>query len=369
MKRRSLLHAMSAAAAVGTPSLVWAQRTEIAVGLTLPGTGPQAEVAIDLLAGYEVALKSRGVDLIVLDDKFKPETTAANVKLLAANRNIVAISGLVGTPNASVAIPVARELGMPIVGLRSGAQNLRDGKDGVLHLRSSFDSEIVKIVSVSKNSGSKGLVVIHTNDPFGIWARDAMLVANKEQGQPDPLVLSLDRELGNLAAVGKEAQQFLASPQGAGYGVALLMIAKPMTELVNVLRLQHKLISPMYAMSFTGTRAISEKKDDALRGLGLVSAFPLPRDISFRLSKTFLAEIEQQKRMDLANSLTAIEGWFYGAVLRAAISRGATRKSMMETMLKAPLDIGGQEIAFDSSKVGYRYLHIFHKHQDGRLVA
>lgn len=372
MNRRNLLSAAGSASALSLMALPVSTRAAqlaVSVGLSLPMTGSQSEVAKDLLGGYTVALKAAGIDVVVLDDEFKPEKTVANLRAFGANKDIVAVSGIVGTPNAAAAIPVARELGLPIVGLRSGALNLRDGKDGVYHLRASYDDELTKIASASKNAGLTSLLVIHSDDPFGKGVLATMTQAMAAQGLTPPHTLALDRELKNLAEVAENARAFLASPAGAGRGIALLMIQKPMSELMKKLRIEHKLVSPTFAMSFVGTRAVSEQKEPYLTGLGLVSAFPLPRDISFRLSKAFRTDIEAQKREDLLNSLTAFEGWFYGSVLKAAIRKGGSRATMASTLARNSLDIAGQEVAFDASKVGFRYLHLMHKGADGRLSA
>lgn len=369
MNRRHLMTAVGSVGLLNSLAYPAAAQGSPVVGLSLPLTGPQAEVAKDLLGGYSVAFKSSGIGMLVLDDEFKPEKTVANIRTFAANKDVTAVSGIVGTPNAAAAIPVARELGMPIVGLRSGAQNLRDGKDGVYHLRSSYDDELTKIATVATNSGLTSLLVIHSDDAFGKGALATMIKAMADQKLAAPKVLSLDRELKNLAEVSEAARAFLASPSGAGSGIALLMIQRPMSELLRNIRLEHKLIHPVFAMSFVATRAVSEQKEPFMTGLGLVSAFPLPRDVSFRLSKAFRADIEAQKREDLLNSLTAFEGWFYGSVLKAAIRKGATRLNMAATLARGVLDIAGQEVAFDTSKVGFRYLRLLVKGYDGRLIA
>ena len=132
LNRRHILTTASVlAASVTLPEFVFG--AEPVLGLTLPMTGAQAEVAKDLLAGHETALKAVGGPLVlrVLDDGFTPEKTAKNVDILASDPQVIGISGIVGAPNAQLALPVAVRMGLPVVGIRSGASSLRDGREGL----------------------------------------------------------------------------------------------------------------------------------------------------------------------------------------------------------------------------------------------
>ena len=168
LNRRHILTTASVlAASVALPKFAFA--AEPVIGLSLPITGAQAEIAKDLLAGYEKALKAVNGPLVlrVLDDGIAPETTAKNMETLAADPQVIGISGIVGTPNAQAALPVAVRLGLPVVGIRSGASSLRDGQDGVFHLRASYEDELDKIAAMCAGAGLKKIVIVHSDDSFG----------------------------------------------------------------------------------------------------------------------------------------------------------------------------------------------------------
>lgn len=363
MKRRSLLVAGVAAAAgmpiarAGTPVL----------GLTLPLTSVQAEVAMELQGGYELALKAADspIRLMVLDDSSKPNQTAENVKHLASNPDVIALSGIVGTPHAQAGIPVARAAGLPVVGIRSGAQLLRDGKPGVYHLRSSFEAELDKLAVMCAGGAMKSLAILYSDDSFGTGSRDQLVKSLKAVGVGVAKPVPVERNGSNLAAAAAECAEQVK--RGEATGIALLLLAKPMTAAAIQLRVQHKIIMPLYAMSFSAVRSVASDNVPGLNGLGLVSAFPLPRASATPTCYAYRAACAKFNRQDLVESLTAYEGFFYGSVI--AKTEAYTREGVVKRM-NAGLLVHGKDIVMDSERVGYRYLEIVSKSvHDGRLRA
>jgi len=131
MRRRTLLTA-AAAAVASFPMQSMGKGQNKLIGLSLPLTGNQSDVAIDLQRGYGLALQGTGSDLRlqVLDDAGDASRTAANVAALASNSSVIALSGLVGTPHAEKALPIATAGGLPVVGIRSGAKSCASVKAG-----------------------------------------------------------------------------------------------------------------------------------------------------------------------------------------------------------------------------------------------
>ena len=72
MKRRKLL--VGSAAALAAPHLALASTPTI--GVTLPLTGVQGEVARDLEVGYRLAIAEAGLAVRVMDDESVPEMVA-----------------------------------------------------------------------------------------------------------------------------------------------------------------------------------------------------------------------------------------------------------------------------------------------------
>lgn len=337
------------------------------IGLSLPLSGNQAEVARDLQLGYGLALKAAGSDLqlLVLDDGGDATRTATNVQALASNPNVLVLSGVVGTPHAQQALPIAAKAGLPVIGIRSGAKSLRDGRAGVFHLRSSFEDELDKIANMCAGAGLQTVGIIHSDDSFGKGSREHLVGALKAKGVEVLAPMPVARDGTNLSAVAAQCASAVSLKDKAA-GVVLLMIAKPMTDTTKALREVHKIALPIFTMSFVATRSFSTEATPYLTGLGLVSAFPIPQTSYSDASKQFRRECIKADMPEIAGSLTAYEGYFYGSVI--ALLGAQTREQMVQKM-QAGVRFADQAIKPDASKVAYHYLEIVRKSADGKLKS
>lgn len=363
MRRRALL--LSAASAAGAPML--ARAASPTVGVTLPLSGVQAEVARELEAGYRMAAAEAGVGVVVMDDESVPDRVAENVRQLAADPSVTVLSGIVGTPHAQAGLAAAKKGGLPVVGIRSGAQFLRKGDPTVFHLRASYDDELDKMVAYCRGAGIKQLAIIFSEDSFGTSSRDHLVGRLGSAGITLVSNLGVDRNGANIAAVA--AKTATAARSGGMTAVALLLIVKPMVATATELRLKHSFMLPILAMSFTITQAVATTTDRALDGLGLVSAFPLPRSAVGTFQQRYRAALSRAGRaQSLAESVTAYEGYFYGTVAARAASASMGSRDGLVRAMRAGMSLGGDvRVEFGSGMVGYHFLEFVHKSRDGRL--
>lgn len=367
MKRRSVL-AGAVAAAIAHPCVSFASNRVL--GLTLPKTGVQAEVARDLELGYRIALESSDVELglKVLDDESNPDKAAENVRLLAADSSVIALSGIVGTPHAQAALPVATKAGLPVVGIRSGASSLRTGAPGIFHLRSSFEDELSKVVTQCSGGGFQHLVVLYSNDSFGTASKDHLLKQMANSGINLLSAIPVERNGSNIPAACETASKQLYGSKVAA-GVVLLLIANPMVQAVAELRGKHKIALPLFAMSFTATRTIATQPNPQLAGMGVVDAFPIPWSSRTPLALQFRADAKRLNKPEAIDSLTSLEGYFYGSVIARAAAHGGGRNALVKT-LHSGITVAGQSINFDDNLVGYKFLEVVRKSTfDGRFKA
>lgn len=369
MKRRTLV-AYAALAALQNTRVALSmpiKPTEKIIGLSLPLSGVQAEVGKDLEQGYRLALKASDSDyqLLVLDDGGEVVRATSNVKAFASNQNVIACSGLVGTPHAQAAIPVATAAGLPIVGIRSGASSLRDGRAGVFHLRSSYEEELETIARMCSGMGLKAVAIIHSADSFGEGSRSHLVAALKARGIATMAPMPAARDGSNISAVTAQCAE-LVSIKDTPTGVVLLMISAPMSEAAKILREKHRIFLPMIAMSFTATKTVASDIIPHLSGLGLVSAFPIPATSSSELSKQFRRDCDKYGLPDLKGSLTAYEGWFYCLTL---IKTGARTRDQVSQKMQTGLRVMDQLIKPDVQMVGYHYLEIVMKSPNGKLIS
>ncbi len=369
MKRRTLLHGASASLAVATGTV--RANTRIRVGVPLPFTGVQSEVANDLRAGYEMAFvrandSGLNIEAIWADDEAKADNTARLVEQFARDRSILATTGIVGTPHAKAAVPRAVVGGLPVVGIRSGAAELRDGTKGVYHLRASYTDELTSMVKVIHGAGLTRLAVVYSADAFGTAA--SAHVEKMAAALGLTLVANEPSDRGGAditAAVGKALDR-----DRRATALLMLVLEGPMLKGVAHARQHMSFLSPVFCMSFCATRRLAEANEPHLVGLGLMSAFPLPRTDLSALADKFRLSAVAWHRPGIIHSLTAFEGYMYGAVLSTALLRAkeTTRYGLMAA-LSLPQDVGGIRVAFDAQYVGYRYLRLVYKSGTGVMRA
>lgn len=360
MQRRTLM--LGGAVTVAIPRFLCAATPTL--GVTLPLSGVQAEVAKELEIGYRMAAAEAGIAIKVLDDESSPEKVAANIKRLGSDPSVVALSGIVGTPHAQAGLAAAKAADLPVVGIRSGAQFLRTGSPSVFHLRASYEDELDKMVEYCRGLGIQQMAIMYSDDSFGTSSRDHLISRLKAAGIKVASSVGVERNGGNMTDASRQTAEAVRDGLSA---VALLLIVKPMVAAAKELRITHSIALPILAMSFTITGNVATTTDKALSGLGLVSAFPLPRagaDIR-RLYREALTR--DNKPAVLTQSVTAYEGYFYGTVVGRVISQSGGNRDLVNKKLMSGMTFGGMTLDFSKGNVGYHYLEFLHKARDGLL--
>ena len=370
MQRRVVLQSI---AALGAPAVLCHARavSAVRVGISLPITSVQSAVAADLKAGLQLAFaraQQRGMDISPEweDDKSEPDRTCAAMERFGTDPRFLATTSIVGTPHAIKALPVAARVGLPVVGLRSGSSELRDGRAGVFHLRASFNDELNKMLSQIAGPGPTPFAVVYSDDAFGRAAiQHVKLVAAAKKME---LVASAaaDRNGANVQAMVTSVVRQPGKPAGA---LLMLMIAEPMERGVRHARETLNFLNPIFCMSFCATRSLAESRAEYLKGLGLMSAFPLPRVDITPLSQDFV-RLAKAFNPGTERSLTSYEGFVYGSTLTQGLAQAKElSRAGLRAALRRPLNVGGYRIAFDDRNVGFRYLQTLRKSYDGVLRA
>lgn len=362
LSRRDLL--ISGAAAVASAPFVARAASIPVLGLTLPLTGVQSEIALDMLDGYRLAAASMddSFSIEVLDDASDPARTTENIRKLGASAGVLAASGIVGTPHAQAALPVATASGLPVVGIRSGAASLRGGEAGVFHFRSSYEAELDRLAQILAGSGSKNVEVIFSDDSFGKGSVKTLRASLDRLGVKMAEPISVNRNGENLAAsVERLAERARAAKEYTA--IVLLVIAGPMIDATRLLREKHKIVAPVYAMSHVANRRLAMENLPSFSGLGVMLAFPLPRVSKEAIAYKYRSIAIASKKPELVESLAAYEGFFYGTVFGAAfreIGTGGTRKELSQALRKG-FSVGGVQVAMNSKNEGYSFVDVAYK--------
>src|SRR5262249_35708864 len=89
---------------------------------------------------------------------------------LVEKDQVFALAGYVGTPTAKVAVPIAQEGKVPLLGIFSGAMLLREPVQRyVLNVRASYDDETEALVAhLTSAKKASRIGVFYQNDSFGM---------------------------------------------------------------------------------------------------------------------------------------------------------------------------------------------------------
>jgi ABC-type branched-subunit amino acid transport system substrate-binding protein len=353
--RRHVLATGAAACVAGVPTFAIGASRPV-VGLSLPIKGVQATVAKEMLSGYTAALEGVA-EMRVLDDESVAAKTTKNIDSFAADSAVIATTGIVGTPHAKEAIPVARAGNLPVVGIRSGAGELRDGSQNVFHLRASYEEEINKVMEMA--SLYRVIGVLYSDDAFG---KGALAHAEKVAAAKGCVIgaqIAVDRNGSNV----KQKVAELALRKDRLGAVLLALIQVPALNATKELREGHNFVMPIFGMSFIATSTFAASTDPAYDGIALASPFPLARTAIEEMAASFRSKMAEAKTENLIASPTAFEAYFYASVLADAIVRGGPTRAKVREYLSRPAQMSVKQvpIKFDQLRVGYRYLNILRK--------
>ena len=152
---------------------------KLVFGQTACFSGPNRHLGIRINAGIQAAFAARnrqgGIDgrqleLVAKDDGYEPNAAAANAAEFVETDNVFAIVGGVGTPTARRSAPILREAKIPLVGMFTGADFLRNPRTfpNVVNLRTGYFEEVEALVAhMIDDLGKKRFGVIYQDDAFG----------------------------------------------------------------------------------------------------------------------------------------------------------------------------------------------------------
>ena len=142
-------------------------------------SGPCRRAGLQVSAGILAAFHERNLqggvngrrlELVSRDHEYQAAKAAADAMKFAADNNVFAIIGGIGSPTARRMAPILRHANIPFVGTVSGADFLRDRTrfPNVVNLRSSYREEMRRLVSYMFNKlGARRFGVIYQDDAFG----------------------------------------------------------------------------------------------------------------------------------------------------------------------------------------------------------
>ncbi len=179
---------------------------KIVVGTTGAQQGPLAFIGKPYFDGMKAYIQmvnedggvaGKEIELIVLEDEFKPENSIANVQKLIDDEEVFALVGLFGTPGVKASIPLVQEAGVPAVYFATGATAPTRAGENFFPVQPNYFYE-GKLMSqyALEYFKSKKVAVIYRSDDVGLDGLDGIREGLKLQDRTDALVADLSFDAG-----------------------------------------------------------------------------------------------------------------------------------------------------------------------------
>ena len=312
----------------------------------------------------------RRLALVAKDDGYEPDQAAANVRQFVADNNVFALIGGVGTPTSRRIAPILRDAGIPLVGLFSGVNALRDAKryPNIVHLRASYADEVDRIVAHMVNErGKRRFGIIYQDDVFG---RGVLAHFKKALERHDMPILAKSAFSRNTHAI--HSSVFILAK--ADLDAAL--VVGPATASAEVINLAHAMGHEylIATVSFASAAVLRERVESGLERVLISEVIIDPDDPASLLARRFRAAIEVENQhshrsnyhtdyRDRVDSV-ALEGYvsgrFVADVLQRTPESTLSRESFLATALSPDLVmVDDWPIQFAAgSNVGVHYVRL-----------
>lgn len=351
-RRQTLKHLAGAAAAatLGTPALAQGGR-RIVLGQSCALSGPAAQLGIQMNRGArlfferlnaEGGVAGRPVEIKALDDGYEPERCAANTKALI-DEDVFALFGYVGTPTGLAALPLVNASELPLLGMFTGAEALREPfSRNIFHVRASYYDETALIVKQLTNLGLKRIAVFRQNDSYGQAGLDGVNRALKALDLQPTGVGLVERNTVDVAAAVKaivptrpdavvqisaykSCAAFIREARKAGYG------------------------GTFYNVSFVGTQALADELGRDGLGVVVSQVMPFPYTTATAIAREYLDAVKRAGGDATAN-YSSMEGYVCAKVFAEGLRRAggsATRDGLINGLESLQrYDLGGYTVSF-----------------------
>ena len=347
---------------------------QIIVGQTAGFTGAVAATVKEATDGaklYIDAINARGgvngqrIELVSLDDKFDPKLAAANARTLIADKGAVALFLTRGTPHAELIIPILDEFKVPLIAPSTGAMLLHTPvRRYVFNVRSTYQREAAKGVSLLASIGITSIGVLHVDDTFGADGLQGIQAGFEMATLKPAFVGKYDRSKPDFTAFVADVKR--TNPQAVfivGSGTAVADAQKAMRAAGS--RAQ------VVTLSNNASGGFIKLLGENARGTIVTQVFPNERTITSPLVKE---AITMAKANNLAEiSPAALEGFAAAKVLVEGLRRAGANPTgeKIRTALDAMrgFDIGGMDISYSiNDHTGLDFVDLSIIGKDGKFT-
>lgn len=347
---------------------------QVLVGQFAAISGPAAQLGQRMqvgIAAYFSAVNAQGgihgrqLKLMTRDDGYEPVKAAAAVKALISEDKVFALIGSVGTPTGLAAVPILTEAKVPLVGMFTGAQALREPFNRqVFHVRASYFDETERMVQHLTSMGVKRIAVFYQNDAYGQAGLEGVTRAlAKRQLKPTAIstvernsvdvakalddILKVEPEAVVQISAYKSCAAFIKQARGKGYG------------------------GQFFNVSFVGSKALADELGNVGQGVVISQVVPFPYTPSSAIAREYQQHMIDSGQKDF--DFSSMEGYLTARVFVEGLRRAGktpTREALITALESIKnLNLGGFTVSYSNTDhQGSSYTDLTIIGRDGKFV-
>lgn len=328
---------------------------EILIGQFAAISGPAALLGQRMQLGMQAyftavnaqgGVNGRSIKLVTRDDGYEPEKAAAAVKALIHEDKVFALAGSVGTPTGIAALPVVSAEQVPLVGMFTGAQALREPFNRqVFHVRASYFDETERIVQHLTTFGVKKIAVFYQNDSYGKAGLDGVLRALTKRQLKPVAIATVER---NSVDVAKALEAILKSEPEA---VVQISAYTSCAAFIKAARAKGY-GGQFFNVSFVGSKALADALGEAGAGVVISQVVPFPYIANSQVVREYQQRMSEAGHKDF--DFSSMEGFLTARVLVEGLRRAGKTLSR-ETLIVGlesmhDLNLGGFTVNYSAKE-------------------
>lgn len=207
-------------------------------------------------------IHGKTVSLIALDDQYEPNNTSINMRKLIDENGVFAILGNTGTPTAAVAVPIANEAKVPLIGAFTGAGLLRKTPPDryIINYRASYaqeTSEMVQGITAGLGISPEQIAFFTQNDAYGDSGYQGGIKALQKKGFLATSDLIHARYPRNTVDI-EDGLSRLLDPRLDPKAIIMVGAYKPCAALIDKAK-YYGLKALFINVSFVGSNALADE--------------------------------------------------------------------------------------------------------------
>lgn len=330
-------------------------QAELSFGIVAPSSGGAAPLGLGMQKGIETYFaevnEAGGVNgetlaLIARDDQYKPLQAASNTRQLIQEDEVLAAIGNVGTPTATVTIPIFNEYETLLYGAFTGAGVLRKTPPDryVINYRASYVQETAAMVGGLLEAGvlPEEIAFFTQNDSFGDAGYNGATQALAAHGVDNIAALAHGRFTRGTRNIHQGLATILEAPVTpraviivGTYGPAADFIREAKNDLPDTLFLN---------VSFVGSQALMDELGDLAEGVIITQVVP-PLNADLPAVEAYRKALETHARGSEPDFIS-LEGYLAAKLFVEGV-RAAGANPDREAIVDGLLGLGSVDIGLE----------------------